>query len=166
MSAAASSDLHPVVRRFVQEAGSLTQSLGLGRVLGQIYAYLYFSQTPQSLGDLQRALGISKGGASMCVRQLEQWDAVRKVWVRGDRKDYYEANDWFGNILKKAVMDTVGKRLSSYQSLLEQMGASAANDPGWNGEGAFVQERIGRLQKFQTRAQRLWKNPLLQTLLQ
>jgi len=154
------------VRRFVQEAGSLTQSLGLGRVLGQIYAYMYFSQTPRSLGDLQHALGISKGAASMCVRQLEQWGAVQKVWVRGDRKDYYEASDWFGNILKKAVMDTVGKRLLSYQALLEQMGSTAANDSEGNGEGAFVRERIVRLQTFQTRAQRLWKNPLLQALLQ
>lgn len=166
MSAAASSDLHPVVRRFVQEAGSLTQSLGVGRVVGQIYAYIYFSRTPRSLSDLQRALGISKGGASVCVRQLEQWDAVRKVWVRGDRKDYYEANDWFGNILKKAVMDTVGKRMLSYQTVLEQMAATAAGDGGADDESAFLNERIENLRKFQDRAQRLWKNPLLQALLQ
>ena len=100
-----------VVQRFIEDAGRLTQSLGFGRVIGQIYAYLYFSRTPRCLADLQNALGISKGSASMGVRQLEQWSAVSKVWVKGDRKDYYAANDWFGQILKSALVDTIGKKM-------------------------------------------------------
>jgi DNA-binding transcriptional regulator GbsR (MarR family) len=159
-----SSDFSPVVRRFIEEAGKVTQSFGVGRVLGQIYAYLYFSERPRSLSDMQRGLGISKGSASMGVRQLEQWEAVRKVWVRGDRKDYYEANDWFGNIVKHAALDTVVKKLSSSAAVLGELETELKQDPnGWG--GAFVRGRIKHLRRFQQRAQKLLGSPLLRMLL-
>jgi DNA-binding transcriptional regulator GbsR (MarR family) len=160
-----SSKLSPVVRRFVEEAGNLTQSFGVGRVLGQIYAYLYFSREHRSLADMQEALGISKGSASMGVRQLEQWGAVRKVWVKGDRKDYYQGNDWFGNILKHAVVDTVGKKMASYTSLLDDIQSELPRLAADNGEGEFIKGRVEQLRSFQGRAQKFWNSRLLQRLL-
>lgn len=157
-------ELSPTVRRFIQEAGNATQSFGLGRAAGQIYAYLYFSRQPRNLADMQAALAISKGSASMVVRQLEQWGAVKKVWVKGDRKDYYEASDWFGNILKHAVMDTVGKKLATYSAMLDEMETGLAAQTG-DGELEFVKMRVGKLRRFQKRAQNLWKNPLVRALL-
>ena len=158
-------EFNPMVRRFIEEAGNTTQSLGIGRVLGQIFAFLYFSSKPRTLSDMEHSLGISKGSASTGVRQLEQWGAVRKVWVRGDRKDYYEANDWFGRILKNAVIDMVGKRLSSYTSLLSTAEAELRSSPQRNGEEAFLRQRIDHIRKFHGRAQKLWGNPVLQSLL-
>jgi DNA-binding transcriptional regulator GbsR (MarR family) len=165
----------PVVRRFIEEAGITTQSFGLGRVVGQIYAYLYFSETPRGLADLQEALGISKGSASMGVRQLEQWEAVRKVWVKGDRKDYYEANAWFGRILKRVLFDTIAQKMSSYTSLLQEAHAELndqnddpdAPDHGPNDHGPndFLRDRLAHLQKFHDKAKGAWDNPLLQRLL-
>jgi DNA-binding transcriptional regulator GbsR (MarR family) len=158
------SDLHPIVRRFIEDAGNATQTFGVGRVLGLIYAYLYFSRQPRGLSDMQKALGISKGSASMGVRQLEQWGAVRKIWVRGDRKDYYEANDWFGRILKNAVLDTVGKRIVSSAALLQQAEAELAGAQG-DGEAAFIRDRIEHIRGFQQRAQAIWESPILRRLL-
>ena len=163
------SRLHPVVKRFVQEAGSTTQSFGLGRVVGQIYAYLYFCAEPQHLGDLQEALGISKGSASTGVRQLEQWEAVRKVWVRGDRKDYWEASDWFGKILRKALFDTVAEKLNAYSDMLDRAAADAEQeaeetDAANDGEMTHILERVNRLQRFHNRARRAWENPIFQKL--
>jgi len=159
--------LNPVVRRFIEDAGNLTQSLGLGRVLGQLYAYLYFSPAPRSLADMQKVLGISKGSASTLVRQLEQWGAARRVWVKGDRKDYYEANDWFGRILRNAVADIVGRRLAAYGSLLNGVESEVAKIgvDRTDGEDGFVRERVEHLRAFQARAQKLWSNPLVQRLL-
>ncbi|MCF7855847.1 MAG: hypothetical protein K9N51_13690 [Candidatus Pacebacteria bacterium] len=170
-----------VARRFIEEAGSTTQSFGLGRVVGQIYAFLYFSPEPKGLADLQEALGISKGSASMGVRQLEQWDAVRKVWIKGDRKDYYEANDWFGKILKRVLFDTVAQRMSSYTNLLEDAheqlnGDDENHEPSsakategrpstTNHEQTFLKDRVARLQTFHAKAKSAWENPLLQRLL-
>lgn len=159
------SDLNPVVRRFVEEAGNATQGFGLGRVLGQIYAFLYFSMSPRSLGDMQAGLGISKGSASMGVRQLEQWSAVRRVWVRGDRKDYYEANDWFGRILRNAVVDIIGKRMSSYTELLQDVAPDIEQLKRGDGDEASLAEKVAHLKSFQAKAQEVWRSPILKLLL-
>ena len=109
----------PIVRKFIEDAGNTTQSLGVGRVIGQIFAYLYFSEEPRGLDDMKDALGISKGSASMGVRQLEQWGAVQRVWVKGDRKDYYTANDYFGQIVRNIATDLMGKRLAALGQSLD-----------------------------------------------
>ena len=159
-----SQNIDPVVRRFIEDAGNTSQSLGAGRVIGQIYAYLYFSQEPRCLGDMQTALGISKGSASMSVRQLEQWGAARRVWVHGDRKDYYEANDWFGKILKSILSESVGTKLGALQRSLDAA-EQELQDVSGNGELSFVRDRVNRLRAFQTKAGKVWKNPMLQRLL-
>src|SRR5210317_2102057 len=115
------SEANKITRRLIQDAGNLSQSLGFGRVLGQIYAFLYFSREPRNLAQMQDALGISKGSASTVVRQLEQWHAVQTVWIKGDRKDYYEANDWLGRIVNSAVIDTAARRLGQYSVMLTEM---------------------------------------------
>lgn len=158
-------ELHPVVRRFIEDAGNTTQSLGVGRVLGQIYACLYFSDKPRNLNDLQSLLGISKGSASMCVRQLEQWNAVRRVWIRGDRKDYYVASDWFGQILKNAVIDTIGKRITTYADVLDEMEDEVKHAERPGDLEAFIRDRIRHLRRFHKRAQGLWNSPLLKSIL-
>jgi len=158
-------ELNAIAHRFIEEAGNATQAFGLGRVVGQIYAYAYFSPTPRNLADMQEDLGISKGSASTGVRQLEQWNAVRKVWVKGDRKDYYEANDWFGKILKNVILDTMGKRLYSYTTLLDELEQEMAVLDADDADDAFIKDRIEHLRKFHERADALWNNPLLQRLL-
>lgn len=143
----------------------MTQTLGLGRVVGQIYAFLYFSSEPKGLADMQHALAISKGSASMGVRQLEQWGAVKKVWVRGDRKDYYEASDWFGRIVKNAVADTIGKKLGAYSAMLDEIEGELNAAQNGDGQRDFLRERIQHLRKFQKRAQGVWNSPLLKMLM-
>jgi len=109
----------PIIRRFIEDAGNTTQALGVGRVVGQIFAYLYFSEESRTLDDMKEALGISKGSASMGVRQLEQWGAVQRVWVKGDRKDFYTANDYFGQIIRNIAIDLMGKRIASLAQSLD-----------------------------------------------
>lgn len=157
--------LEPVVLKFIEQAGTMAQSAGVGRVLGQIYAYLYFSPEARNLSDLQQALGISKGSASTGVRQLEQWGAVKKIWVKGDRRNYYEAVDWFGKILRNAVLDTVGKRIAAYTSFLSEAEAELADQSSLNGEQEFLRERVADLRRFHGRLEALWSAPLVKRLL-
>ncbi len=157
-------EMSPVARRFIEESGHITQALGSGRVVGQIYAYLFFSPIARNLSDLQTNLGISKGSASMGVRQLEQWGAVRKVWVKGDRKDYYEANDWFGRIIRSMIFDAVGQRLNAFGVMLQQLEADAA--PAHDPDAAFVAQRLAHLRAFHGKAEKMWTSPILRTLLE
>ena len=153
-----------VVDKFIEDAGNLAQSFGLGRVVGQIYAYLYFSRNPKGLHDMQQDLHISKGSASMCVRQLEQWGAVSKVWIKGDRKDYYEANDWFGKVLKNVLNDSVAKRFAHRDEFYHEIEDDLQKLDGHE-DALFVKKKVEHLRKFEKKARKVWQNPLVQRLL-
>ncbi|MFC1497315.1 GbsR/MarR family transcriptional regulator [Verrucomicrobiota bacterium] len=158
-----------IVRNMVEAAGHATQSLGVGRVLGQIFAYLYFCREPKSLDDLTAALGISKGSASMGVRQLEQWHALEKIWIKGDRKDYYRARDALGKIIKNAIADLAGKRITSSSVLLDEVekeiSGKAHNSGELPEEDKFIKERIEKIRTFQKKAKDMWGSVVVKMLL-
>jgi len=78
-------------REFSSTAGLIAPRLGLNPTVGQIYALLYLSPDPVSLDDMVEKLNISKASASLNIRYLESRGAVKRVWVNGTRKDYYES---------------------------------------------------------------------------
>jgi len=153
--------------RYIAAAGDLTQTLGFGRNIGQIYAHVYFSPTPQSLDDLTSSLGISKGSASMSVRQLEQWGALNRVWIKGERKDFYQTGDEFGRILRKALIDMVGRTTESADGLLDES-EKWLKTKRRNGSDSddidFLSGRIKKLRDFRSRAHYLWNSPLIRVL--
>ncbi|MEK7449088.1 MAG: hypothetical protein AAB019_06350 [Planctomycetota bacterium] len=109
-----------LVDSFVGGAGDLGASLGLNRSIVQLYALLYLSPDALSLDEMSERLKISKGNVSMNIRVLEGWEAVRPVWIKGSRKDYYEANvDIIGVVLNrlKAGLTT---RLNKSENMLKQ----------------------------------------------
>lgn len=158
-----------IIRRMVEAAGHTTQSLGAGRVLGQIFAYLFFCREPQSLDDLTTALGISKGSASMGVRQLEQWGALERVWIKGDRKDYYRAKETIGKIIKNAMLDLAGKRMENSSTLLNEVETELKSrikeGEELSSEDKFIRERIDNLRTFQKKAKGMWNGVILKMLL-
>ena len=85
------SKLEKSVDGFVESIGQLGSNMGLNRVAAQLYAMLFMSNEPVSLDDMVKHLRVSKGNVSVNVRELEKWGAARKVWVKGDRRDFYKA---------------------------------------------------------------------------
>jgi DNA-binding transcriptional regulator GbsR (MarR family) len=81
----------------------ICKKLGLNNVMAQLYAILYLSNKALSLDDMVERLKISKGSASVNIRALENYGAVRRVWIRGSRKDYYEAD----TDIMRVIMDRV-----------------------------------------------------------
>jgi DNA-binding transcriptional regulator GbsR (MarR family) len=160
-------DLERLRNEFIEAAGHVTQSFGFGRILGQIYAWIYFNPGPQSLDDLTTNLGVSKGSASMSVRQLEQWTALRKVWVKGDRKDYYEANDDFGRVIRRMAIDLIGQKMETADHLLQDA-ESLFKGTGSNGNRAqadHFRKQVAKLRQFRQKTQGLLDSPLVRILM-
>ncbi len=78
---------------FIEAAGKISANmLGMvNKVGGQIYALLFLSRSPLSLDEMAETLKVSKSNISINIRLLEECKLVRKVWVKGNRKDFYEA---------------------------------------------------------------------------
>lgn len=112
--------LEAAQHKFIEGIGKLCGSFGLNRLVAQIYALLYLSQDALSLDDICETLKISKGSVSMNIRELENWGAVRKIWVKGSRKDFYEAELDVKKVVVNKLRGSVQKRLSEITNMTEQ----------------------------------------------
>ncbi len=101
--------------RFIGEIGRLGESIGLNRTTCQMYALLYLEEGPLSLTELSRTLHISKGSASLNIRKLEEWGAVKPVWRKGSTQNYYQANRDLWAVAKKRVKVGLERRLNAVQ---------------------------------------------------
>ena len=101
--------------RFIGEIGRLGESIGLNRMTCQMYALLYLEEGPLSLTELSRMLHISKGSASLNIRKLEEWGAVKPVWRKGSTQNYYQANRDLLRVARKRVKVGLERRLSAIQ---------------------------------------------------
>ncbi|WP_394838877.1 ArsR family transcriptional regulator [Pendulispora rubella] len=71
--------------------GRLIEFWGFKRNMGRVWAVLYLSPDPLSAEDLRQLLKLSSGAVSMTLSELSRWGVVRKVWVQGERRDFYAA---------------------------------------------------------------------------
>lgn len=81
-----------IKREIIQSFGEAYKAFGLSKLMGHIVALMIFSPHPLSLDDICKQLKRSKGPVSQIVRRLRDKNLIRKVWVPGSRKDYYEAH--------------------------------------------------------------------------
>ena len=87
-----------------------------------------------------------------------------KIWVKGDREDYYEANDWFGKVLKNILNESISKRFIQRDEFYEEIGSQLAEIEG-DADAAFLKERVSHIKAFETKAQKVLKNPMVRKLL-
>lgn len=76
--------------RTADAVGGLMEFWGFKRNMGRMWCVLYLSSRPLSAADLGQALSLSTGAVSMTLAELTRWGAVKKSWVPGERRDYYE----------------------------------------------------------------------------
>ena len=51
---------------------------------------MYLSPEPLSAADLGERLKMSSGAVSMALQELQKWGVIKKAWLPGARRDYYE----------------------------------------------------------------------------
>jgi DNA-binding transcriptional regulator GbsR (MarR family) len=76
---------------FINQWGVLGSQWGVSKTMAQIQALLMTSEDPLTTDDVMAALSISRGNAHGGIKDLQSWGLARKVIVKGERKDYFEA---------------------------------------------------------------------------
>jgi DNA-binding transcriptional regulator GbsR (MarR family) len=146
----------PIRERFIHEVGELAAGLGLSRSVGQIYALLYMSPEPVSLTGIAEACRMSKGNASTFVRELERWEAARKVCVPGERQDFYAANRDVAGIVMDRLQQGMGRRLDSVDRVIDQAREEIEEAEPDNGE--FYRERLEDIEALTSRLRSVVEN--------
>ena len=76
---------------FIRRWGEMGATWGISRTMAEIHALLYLAAEPLCTDDIMDRLAISRGSASMNLRELENWGLIQRIHRRGDRKEYFEA---------------------------------------------------------------------------
>lgn len=125
-------DSAAVVDRFVEAWGNMGSVWGISRTMAEVHALLYITGEPMCTDDVMERLEISRGNASMSLRALLDWGVVSRTHRRGDRKDYFAADQdvWsiFRAIVRERLKREVDPLLANLHEMRDERAAPATGD--------------------------------------
>ncbi len=113
--------LRETEKRFVETWGQMAGAWGISRTMAEIHAILYLSSKPLSMDDLMSRLDISRGNASMSLRSLVDWGIVSRVHKRGDRKEYFQAEQDVWAMFRAIVRERVKREAEPLAAQLHEI---------------------------------------------
>jgi DNA-binding transcriptional regulator GbsR (MarR family) len=141
--------------------GRLIEFWGFKRNMGRVWAVLYLSPEPQSADELRQALKLSSGAVSMTLGELARWGVVRKVWIQGERKDYYAAEVQLWRMISRVYNEREKSEIVAAIDAFEQALASVermhreGKDAATRARAELQRERIGQLLELAKLGKRL-----------
>jgi DNA-binding transcriptional regulator GbsR (MarR family) len=143
--------------RFINQWGNMVDAWGLNKTMGQIHALLYITGEPLTADEIMDRLNISRGNVSMNLRDLMSWGVVRREHRKGDRKQYFVAEEdpwrWFKNVVRerrKREVEPIIEAFSDTLSLLNHPRPAANGTYTPESEAAAAEQEAlkGRLQQM------------------
>jgi DNA-binding transcriptional regulator GbsR (MarR family) len=144
----------------IDACGRIAEFWGFTRTMGRAFGLLYLSREPLGQGELQERLGISVGSASMTLAALGRWGVVHKVWVRGQRREHYQAETDFWKMISGVLNERERREIGAAVEAVERGEASAraalaaakaqtgAAGKKLKAEADFAVQRLGRLNEI------------------
>lgn len=120
-------------KEFIQTWGTLGSNWGINRTMAQINGLLLIATEPMSTEDIMEALSISRGNANMNIRTLIDWGIVHKVWVAGERKEYFRSEKDVWKLSNRIVAERRKKEIEPLLRTLNELKDA-------EGEGAEAEE--------------------------
>jgi DNA-binding transcriptional regulator GbsR (MarR family) len=112
--------------RFIAVWGQMAGAWGISRTMAEVHALLYITGEPLCTDDIMERLEISRGNASMSLRALLDWGIVERAHKRGDRKEYFEAEQdvWalFRAIVRERITREVDPLLAAMHEIRDMTG--------------------------------------------
>jgi DNA-binding transcriptional regulator GbsR (MarR family) len=140
--------------------GRLIEFWGFKRNMGRIWAVLYLSTEPLSAEDLRQMLKLSSGAVSMTLSELSRWGVVRKVWVQGERKDFYAAEVQLWRMISRVFNERekaeINAAIEAFEEALREVDElRRSGDAKTRARAELHHERIGQLLELAKLGKRL-----------
>ena len=141
--------------------GRLIEFWGFKRNMGRVWTVLYLSPDPLSADDLRQALGISSGAVSMTLSELARWGVVRKVWIQGERRDFYaaEVQLWrmISRVFNEREKSEVMAAIDAFEAAMRDLDhiRKTTTDPRARARAELQYERIAQLLELARLGKRL-----------
>ena len=141
--------------------GRLMEFWGFKRNMGRVWSVLYLSPDPLSAEDLRNALQLSSGAVSMTLSELARWGVVRRVWIQGQRRDFYTAEVALWRMISRVFSEReraeVAAAVDAFEDALRQLEqvARTSIDPAQRARAELQRTRISQLLDLARLGQRL-----------
>ena len=141
--------------------GRLIEFWGFKRNMGRVWTVLYLSPDPLSAEDLRHALQLSSGAVSMTLSELSRWGVVRRVWIQGERKDFYtaEVQLWrmISRVFNEREKSEVTAAIDVFEEALDKLDRirRTSSDPEMRSRAELQHERISQLLELARLGRRL-----------
>jgi len=113
-------NLAPWEALVVDAVGNVIDFWQFKRNQGRVWALLYLRGRAHTAQELQEALGLSKGAVSILVRELEQWQVIRRVRTPADPLWRYEAETDLMKMVRKVIEERETSLVSRVRRDLER----------------------------------------------
>jgi DNA-binding transcriptional regulator GbsR (MarR family) len=141
--------------------GRLMEFWGFKRNMGRVWAVLYLSPDPLSADDLRNALQLSSGAISMTLSELARWGVVKRVWIPGQRRDYYAAEVALWRMVSRVFSERerveVAAAIDAFEAALRDLEhvRRTSSDPDKRARAELQRARISQLLDLARLGQRL-----------
>jgi DNA-binding transcriptional regulator GbsR (MarR family) len=126
--------------RFIALWGQMASNWGIPRTMAEVHAVLFIAGEPMNTDDVMESLGISRGNASMTLRALQEWGIVSRVHLRGDRKEYFQAEQDIWKLFRTILRERKKREIDPLLEALRACRNLTSTSSGGSGAGA---RRIG-----------------------
>ncbi|GAB3867154.1 hypothetical protein GCM10028824_08930 [Hymenobacter segetis] len=109
--------------QFIHTWGVSGASWGVSKTLAQVHALLLVSPAALSTEDLMEQLTISRGNASMTVRELLDWGLIYKELRPGERREYFIAEKDMLQVTRCIIRARKRRELDQMKRSLDQLAA-------------------------------------------
>jgi HTH-type transcriptional regulator, glycine betaine synthesis regulator len=135
--------IDPAVLKVADAVGALLEGWGFKRNMGRMWTVLYLEDHPLTAAELGERLGLSSGAVSMLLGEMQEWGAVKKAWVVGERREHYEAETsiWkmVSRVFRERELVWIRTAHESFAEAQQQLG------PVHDGRGEFIASRVAGL---------------------
>ncbi|MEO1583688.1 MAG: MarR family transcriptional regulator [Planctomycetota bacterium] len=97
--------------RFISSWGQMAGAWGISRTMAEVHALLYITGDALNTDEIMDRLRISRGNASMSIRALLDWGILSRTHKRGDRKEYFEADQDVWSMFRAIVRERMKREV-------------------------------------------------------
>ena len=108
-------------QQFITSWGAFGTHWGINRSMAQIHALLMVSAVPLTQDDMMEQLNISRGNTNMNIRELINWGLVERVFIPGERREYFSAEKDMWKVVRLIVKERKKRELEPMLKLLERL---------------------------------------------
>lgn len=138
---------------FIAHWADMGSSWGVPRSVAEVHALLFIEGRPLCAEDIMERLQVSRGSVSTTLRTLADWGIVTRSRQRGERKEFFEAEQDVWNLLSLIVRARKRRELEPLLAALEDTRAVADTDTP--ADPAALQAHLARLDSMHDALRRL-----------